>query len=141
MPADSTTSKTPRKAQAKKTAPPATVEVGPLPDSLGRPDLHAVPTPEPEQLPEGAVRVPLGDGSVVVPDRDDWPCSANEDLATAMYRSWAGKVLSDADFAYWLSIDPTNRMVGEFFVALHEARYGEVDTGTALRAVARLNLA
>ncbi len=132
--------RTARKAQSKA-APAPDPGAAPAPEPVERPELRAVPTPEPEQLPPGAVRVPLGDGSVVVPDRDDWPCSANEDLATALYRSWAGKVLSDADFAYWLSIDPTNRMVGEFFAALHQAKYGQVDTGTALRAVARLNLA
>ncbi len=137
MAADSTKPKTPRKTQPKK----AVVEVGPLPDTLERADLHSVPAPEPEQLPEGAVRIPLGTGSVVVPDRDDWPSSANEDVATGFYRSWAGKVLSQEDFAYWMSIDPTNRQVNEFFGKLHEARYGALDTGAALRSVARLSLA
>ncbi len=124
------TAKAPKKTAA---APPA--------------DLTPVPVAEPpitepraELLPDGSVRVPLGDGYIVVPDHDNWPSSANEDVTRGFYRTWASKVLSDDDYAYWVALDPTNRQVNEFFGALHDARSGSA-TREVLRLSSRLGIA
>jgi hypothetical protein len=125
-----------RKVAAKKAAPAAAPTPEPTQPVA---ELHAVPTPEPEILPAGAVRVPLGDGSVVVPDSEDWPSSANEDFFNGFYRTWAGKILSDEDFAFWVTTDPTNRQVNQFFRDLNEAR-GTGNGVTLLRAASRLGI-
>jgi len=72
-------------------------------------------------LPEGAVVVPLytKDGNVVaefaVLHPDDWPSSANEDVNSQRYYSWALKVMAtDTDADLWRTLDPPNRAVIRF---------------------------
>lgn len=74
-----------------------------------------------DDLPEGAVLVPLHDrsGEVVatfaVLHPDDWPSSANEDVNSQRYFTWALKVIADDDGRdLWRAIDPRNREVVEF---------------------------
>ncbi len=143
MPTDST--KAPRKTQPKKTATPA-VEAGPLPDTLERADLHAVPNPDPEpvddvDVPDGAVKVPFGDGHVYVKDQDDWPTSANEALMDRRFNLWASKALArEVDVVVWLAADPTARQVNEFFGHWNTARGVSVDDPKVTRR-AMLSLA
>lgn len=91
-----------------------------------------------DDLPEGAVTVPLHDraGEVVaefvVLHPDDWPSSANEDVNSQRYFSWALKVMAtSADVERWRTIDPRNReVVG--FINEWQARSGNLDPGKGL---------
>lgn len=74
-----------------------------------------------DDLPVGAVLVPLHDrsGKVVatfaVLHPDDWPSSANEDVNSQRYFSWATKVMATPDAAdLWRALDPRNREVVQF---------------------------
>lgn len=134
-----------RKATGPKKANPA-AHAEPLQDEPLPAELRAVPDPEPEPvaepetLPEGAVRVPLGDGSVVVLNREDWPSSANEDFYAGRYRTWAMKVLADEGSKdFWEAMDPTNRQVNDFCGHM-SAAFGDhlADNRATRRALMRL---
>lgn len=86
-------------------------------------------------LPEGAVRVPLHDraGNVVaefvVLHPDDWPSSANEDVNTQRYFSWALKVLAtEEEKRLWRALDPKNREAVEF-INRWQVTSGNLDAG------------
>lgn len=71
----------------------------------------------PDGLPDGAVLVPIGDTEVAVLSDQDWPSSANEDMAMGLYGRWAQKALAtEADIIAWFDLDPTNRQVADFLV-------------------------
>ncbi len=109
----------PRKTAPKKAAAVEPAEVLP-------PDLRAVPDTEPADdadVPDGAIRVPFGDGHVYVKDQDDWPTSANEALMDRRFNLWASKALArEVDVVVWLAADPTARQVNEFFGHWNTAR-------------------
>lgn len=82
----------------------------------------ATETVKHDNLPEGAVLVPLGDTVVAVLHPDDWPSSANEDVNAERFLTWALKVLAtDEDKALWLAMDPINRQVGQFLLDWQKA--------------------
>ncbi len=140
-----TDSTKPRKMQPKKTTAPV-AEVGPLPDTLERADLHAVPVADPEpaedvDVPDGAIRVPFGDTYVYVKDQDDWPTSATEALMDRRFNQWASKALArEIDVVVWLAADPTARVVNEFFGEWNKARGVSIDDPKVTRR-AMLSLA
>lgn len=132
----------PRKATTAKKATEPAVE----PTEVLPPALSAVPDPESDvaddtDVPEGAVRVPFGDSHVWVLDPDDWPTSADEALMDRRFNAWASKALArDRDVALWLSVDPTKRVVNEFFGEWAKVRGVSVDDPKATRR-AMLSLA
>jgi hypothetical protein len=63
---------------------------------------------------DGPKAVPLADTTVRIKAFLDWPVSANEELITGRYTSWARKVLHPDDFKVWVKVDPTNRQLIEF---------------------------
>lgn len=91
--------------------------------------------PRPD-LPEGAVRVPLyaRDGVLVhefaVLHPDDWPSSANEDVNSQRYFTWARKVMAtDEDRLLWEATDPRNREVVGFINAWQAASGNDPKAG------------
>lgn len=87
-----------------------------------------------ENLPDGAITVPFGDGKLNILDPNDWPSSANEDMQMGRFLSWARKALAtDEDVQAWEDRDPTNREVEQVFTAIGEA------TGQLPKASAGLN--
>ncbi len=65
--------------------------------------------------------VPLGDPTVLAKHYLDWPGSADELLLAGRLTKWAEKILHGDDYAtVWAPLDPTNRQIGEFLVALEK---------------------
>ncbi len=65
--------------------------------------------------------VPIGDTSVLVKHYLDWPASADDLLIAGRLHKWAEKILDGDDYAtVWVPLDPTNRQVGEFLLALEK---------------------
>ncbi len=132
-------------AKPRKTAPKKATQVEVAePTKVLPPNLRAVPDPEPVDdvdVPDGAVKVPFGDGHVYVRDQDDWPTSANEALMDRRFNLWASKALArEIDVVVWLAADPTARQVNEFFGHWNTARGVSVDDPKVTRR-AMLSLA
>ncbi len=65
--------------------------------------------------------VPIGGTTVLVKEYLDWPSSADELLIAGRLFKWAEKILAGDDYAnVWVPLDPTNRQVGEFLLALEK---------------------